>query len=56
VRAARLTDGPPTGRYRVAYDAKLAGAWSISRADLAGYLLTHLTAPATYRRTAELAY
>ncbi|MEV6848438.1 NAD(P)H-binding protein [Actinoplanes sp. NPDC051411] len=56
VRAARLTNGPATGRYRVAYDAKLAGAWSISRGDVAGYLLTHLTAPDTYRRTAELAY
>ena len=56
VRAARLTDGSRAGRYRTAYDAKLARGWSISRADLSDYLLNHLTAPDTYRRTAETAY
>ncbi|ASW56773.1 NAD(P)-dependent oxidoreductase [Plantactinospora sp. KBS50] len=56
VRAARLTNGPRTRRYRVAYDAGLPGCWSISRADLAHYLLTRSTAGDTHRRVAEIAY
>ncbi|WP_018681522.1 NAD(P)-dependent oxidoreductase [Actinokineospora enzanensis] len=56
VRAARLTNGPSRGRYRVAYDRKLPGCWSISRADLAQYLLTSIGAENTVRRVAEVAY
>jgi putative NADH-flavin reductase len=56
LRAARLTNGPRTGTYRVAYDTKLAGAWSISRADVAHFLLTRLADPAASRRVAEMAY
>jgi putative NADH-flavin reductase len=56
VRAARLTNGPVTGRYRTAVDAKLRGCWSISRADVAHYCLTHAADTATVRRTVEIAY
>jgi putative NADH-flavin reductase len=56
VRAARLTNGPLTGTYRMAYDAKLAGCWSISRADVAHYLMTHFQTTDSYRRIAEIAY
>jgi putative NADH-flavin reductase len=56
VRAARLTNGPVTGRYRTAADAKLRGCWSISRADVAHYCLTHAADTATFRRTIEIAY
>lgn len=41
VRAARLTNGPLTGQYRTAVNRKLRGCWSISRRDVAHYLLTH---------------
>ena len=55
VRAPRLTDGAFTGKYQVAYDAPLSQA-GISRADLAHYMLTHLTDPASYHKKVELAY
>lgn len=56
VRAARLTNGPVTGRYRTAVDTKLRGCWSISRADVAHYCLAHAADTATFRRTVEIAY
>ncbi len=56
VRSARLTNGPRTGRYRAAVDRTLRNGWSISRADLAEYVLTHLDDPATIRARVEVAY
>ncbi len=56
VRAARLTAGPAKGGYRTSAGRKLRGAWSISRADLADYLVTRLDDRATYRATVEIAY
>ncbi len=56
VRAARLTNGAPTGRYRCAVDEKLPGCWSISRADLAAYLLDHITDRHTHGRCVEIAH
>lgn len=55
VRAARLTSGPQTGTYRVRVGSKLRGAWSVSRADLAHYLVNQLDDPATHRATVEIA-
>jgi putative NADH-flavin reductase len=56
VRAARLTNGAVTGRYRTAVDAKLRGCWSISRADVAHYCLTHAADTRTFGHTVEIAY
>lgn len=56
VRAARLTNGPVTGRYRTAVDEKLRGCWSVSRADVAHYCLTHAADAASFRHTVEIAY
>ncbi|MPZ81831.1 MAG: NAD(P)H-binding protein [Actinophytocola sp.] len=56
VRAARLTKGAVTGVYRSASGEKLRGCWSISRADVAHYLLTHAADASTFRRTVEIAY
>jgi putative NADH-flavin reductase len=56
VRAARLTNGSPTGRFRTATGAALPGAWSISRSDLASYLLDRVTDPSCHRSTLEIAY
>jgi len=36
---AYLTNADPTGRYRLAVDAPLSRAWTISRADLAAAML-----------------
>lgn len=56
VRAARLTNGRHTGRYRTAVNATLRGSWSISRADLADYLLAHLGEGRADRATVEIGY
>jgi putative NADH-flavin reductase len=56
VRAARLTNGPRRGSYRTASGRKAGRAMSISRADLADYLLTCLDVPSTQRRVIEIAY
>jgi putative NADH-flavin reductase len=55
VRAARLTNHPATGDYRIALDNKLPNCWSISRADLAAYLLDHVRDQHTYQRIVEIA-
>jgi len=56
VRAARLTKGAVTGVYRTAVDEKLPGGWSISRADVAHYCLTHAADASTFGRIVEIAY
>lgn len=56
VRAARLTNGRPTGKYRTAVNRKLRSCWSISRADLAGYLLDHAGDERLSRAVVEIAY
>lgn len=56
VRAARLTGGALTGVYRTAIDRKLRGCWSISRADVAHYLLVNVSSTETAGNTVEIAY
>lgn len=56
VRAARLTNGKPRGTWRVAEEGKLSGCWSISRADLASYLLDQAAGTRLARVTVEIAY
>jgi putative NADH-flavin reductase len=56
VRAARLTNGVAAGTYRTAlHGNKLPGCWSISRADLAGYLLDHVQDNRSHRDIVEIA-
>jgi putative NADH-flavin reductase len=56
VRAARLTNGAAAGTYRTAsHTDKLPGCWSISRADLAGYLLDQIADNRSYRDIVEIA-
>jgi|tagenome__1003787_1003787.scaffolds.fasta_scaffold19651372_1 putative NADH-flavin reductase len=56
VRAARLTKAGVTGTYRTARDEKLRGCWSISRADVAHFMVTHVHDRETFRATVEIAY
>jgi uncharacterized protein YbjT (DUF2867 family) len=46
-RAPRLLDGPPTGNIRTALDRNVRGGRSIRRSDLAAWLVTAATNPAT---------
>jgi len=55
VRPGRLTDGPATGKFRTAVDAKLPGCWSISRADLSEYLLDLVSDSTSFGRVVEIA-
>lgn len=55
LRPPRLTDGPRTGKYHVALNQH-APHMSISRADVADYVLRHLTDSATYRTRVEMGY
>jgi uncharacterized protein len=50
VRAPRLIDGPFTGKYRVLPDALPPGALSITRADVADFMLLQLTDPRFHRQ------
>ncbi len=50
VRAPRLLDGPFTGTYRVLPDALPPGALTVSRADVADFMLQQLTDPRFHRQ------
>lgn len=56
LRAARLTDGPATGRYRVGADFRLPAGWSISRRDLAAAALDLALSSGAARRELHIAY
>ena len=55
VRPPRLTNKPRTGRYQIATNAQLRRSWSLTRADLADYILNHLADRASYRAVVEVA-
>jgi len=56
VRPPRLTDRPPTGRYRIVFDRNLPRGRFIARADLAGAMLRLLSDPASVRAAVAVAY
>ena len=47
VRPPRLTSGPASGTYRTAIDRNLPRGLTVSRADLAAYMLAIIGDPAT---------
>jgi putative NADH-flavin reductase len=55
IRAPMLTDKARTGWYQIATNKHLSGGWSIARADLADYIVTHLADPGSYRALVEVA-
>lgn len=56
LRPAKLTNGPLTGRYRIAVGSAVAAGYTISRADLAHAMLNSLENPDTERRSVGIAY
>jgi putative NADH-flavin reductase len=56
VRPPRLTDKPPTGRYRTALNRSVRGGYTISRADLAAAILTLLDDPTSIRAAIGIGY
>lgn len=56
VRPPQLTDKPRTGKYQYAVNKQLPAAWTLSRADVADFILKHICDPTTYRGVVEVAY
>jgi putative NADH-flavin reductase len=56
IRAPRLTNGAHTGKYRTAINEALTNPSSISRADLADFIVNHLSDEKTFKGTVELGY
>lgn len=55
LRLPQLSDGPRTRRYKVAINRHLALGRSINRADVADFIVGHLSDRETYGTTVELA-
>ncbi|MES2375896.1 MAG: SDR family oxidoreductase [Bacteroidota bacterium] len=56
IRPPRLTDGPVTGQYRLAINQFLKNGLSISRADVAHYIINNLDNKDSYKATVEIGY
>jgi putative NADH-flavin reductase len=56
IRPPRLTDGPRTGRYKIAINKHAPNSWLLSRADVADFIVKHLDNPATFQTIVEVAY
>lgn len=56
MRPPRLTDKPVTGEYHFAINGFLKNCLSISRADVAHFMINNITNQATYRTTIEIGY
>jgi putative NADH-flavin reductase len=56
VRPPRLTDKSATGQYRFAINSFLKNCLSISRADVAHFMINNMSNEATYKATIEVGY
>ena len=55
IRPPRLTDKPPTGKYRIAYGQSVRGGLTISRADVAHLMLDVLSRPEAIKQAVGIA-
>lgn len=56
VQLPLLTDKPPAGLYRIAYEQSVRGGFRIARADAAHFVLRVLDMPETVRHSVAVAY
>ena len=56
IRAPMLTNGKRTGKYRITANQPFSNIPTISRADLADYIVTHLTDEKTFQEIVEVLY
>ena len=56
MRPPQLTDKPATGNYRFAINNFLKNCLSISRADVAHFIINNISNDATYKTTIEIGY
>lgn len=55
IRPPKLTNKEPAGRYRVSVGGHLRSPWSISRADVADFIVRHLDDASTFMKRVEIA-
>jgi len=56
IRPPRLTDKPATGSYRFSINSFLKNCLSISRADVAHFMVNNIDNKAIYQATIEIGY
>lgn len=56
IRPPRLTNSFHTGKYRITINEHLENPSKLSRADLADYIVGHLTDEGTFKSIIELSY
>jgi putative NADH-flavin reductase len=56
MRPPRLTNKPATGTYRIAINSFLKKCLSISRADVAGFMINNIANEKTYKAIIEISY
>jgi putative NADH-flavin reductase len=56
IRAPKLTNGKHTGKYKITTNQPFHNIPTISRADLADYIVKHLTDEETFKKTIEVLY
>jgi putative NADH-flavin reductase len=56
IRPPQLTDKPLTSKYRIAINTFLKSCLKISRADVAHFMIRHITDEDTYKATVEISY
>jgi len=56
MRPPRLTNKPATGRYRIAINSFLKNCLSISRADVAHFMIHNISNKAAWKTTIEIGY
>ncbi|MBZ0279217.1 MAG: SDR family oxidoreductase [Anaerolineae bacterium] len=56
VRPPMFSNKPRTGRYQIAINRQLRRGYTISRADTADFIVTHLDKSPSYRAIVEIAY
>ncbi len=56
VRPARLLDKPVTGKYRIGINTNIANPFSIARADVAHFIVKHISDKPTFKSVTSLSY
>ena len=56
MRPTRLINKPETGHYRIAINGFIKNCMTISRADVAHYMINNIANEKTYKAIVEIAY
>jgi putative NADH-flavin reductase len=56
MRPSRLLDEPITGKYRIGINSNIAKPFSIARADVAHFIVNHISDNTTFKSTTAISY